>query len=120
MSVYGRVQLGVASTFLVELGTTDSDLLDVTGNLEIGGMFGGADLALSGGVVGENYMIAKYTGERVGTFGNVTPGYNVIYDDLAKQIRVEPIPEPASAALAIVGLIGVALRRWTKRGRQRS
>ena len=115
MSVYGRVQLGVASTFLVELGTTDSDLLDVTGNIEIGGMFGGADLALSGGVVGENYVIAKYTGERVGTFGNVTRGYNVIYDDLAKQIRVEPIPEPASIALAMMGIVAaVYLLRTTK------
>jgi hypothetical protein len=108
MSIYGRVQFG--GTLLVELGTSDSDLLDVTGNIEIG-VFGDANLALSDGLVGESYLIAKYTGERVGTFGNVTPGYNVIYDDLAKQIRVEPIPEPGSVALVIVGLMALGLSR---------
>jgi hypothetical protein len=50
-------------------------------------------------------VIAEFTGERYGEFENVTPGYNVIYDDLARQIRVEPIPEPAGIALAIIGML---------------
>jgi hypothetical protein len=114
MSIYGRVQL---STLLAELGTSDADLLDITGNLQLGSSFAGANLVLAGGLVGESYLIAKYTGELVGAFDNVTPGYNVIYDDLAKQIRVEPIPEPASIALAMMGVVAAAvyLRSRTNR-----
>jgi hypothetical protein len=87
--------------------------LDITGNLQLGS-FSNATLALTGGLVGESYLIAKYTGERKGTFGNVTPGYNVIYDDLAKQIRVEPIPEPASIALAMMGIVAAAVYRRSR------
>ena len=66
--------------------------------------------------MGESYLIAKYTGERVGTFGNVTPGYDVIYDDLAKQIRAEPIPQPASLVLAFVGMLAMGLWQWRRHG----
>jgi hypothetical protein len=72
---------------------------------------------LSGGLIDESYVIARYSGERTGIFDNVTPGYNVVYDDVAKQIRVQPIPEPASVALAVVGVIATIAGCWRKRRR---
>ena len=104
------------STFLAELGATNSDLLHVTGNLIVDGI-GRANLALTGGDIGKSYLIAQYTGFRGGTFDNVTPGYEVLYDDVAKQIRVTPIPEPASVVLVIVGLAvcGAVVARTKRR-----
>jgi hypothetical protein len=115
LRVIGDVDfIGVDSTLSVALGETDSDLLRITGNLRLSGMHD--TLTISGGEFGRSYVVSQYNGERIGLFERVTPGYNVIYDDLAKQIRVEPIPEPASMGLALIGMMAVALWRWRKRG----
>jgi hypothetical protein len=101
---------GTESSLRAELGDFDSDLVQIVGNFDL---HAPTTLALSGGLVGKTYVIAQYTGERNGIFDNVTPGYYVIYDDLAKQIRVEPIREPASVALSLVGIMGVVV--WHSR-----
>jgi hypothetical protein len=91
-----------SGSLIAGLGDGSSDLLSITGDLWL---TLDDNLLLSGGLVGQTYVIAEFTGERYGEFENVTPGYNVIYDDLARQIRVEPIPEPAGIALAIIGML---------------
>jgi hypothetical protein len=97
---------------IAELGDGSSDLLSITGDLSLNF---GEYLLLSGGLVGQSYVIAEFSGERFGEFDSVTSGYNVIYDDAARQIRVEPIPEPASVVLAIVGMMAVHIGRWRQR-----
>jgi hypothetical protein len=90
-------------------------LLSITGNLFLNF---DETLLLSGGLAGQSYVIAEFTGQRSGEFDHVTPGYNLIYDDLTKQIRVEPIPEPSSLALAIFGMMGAGWASWRNRGQR--
>jgi hypothetical protein len=120
LTLVGDVQLGqhqfAIGVYRAQLDEANSDLLNITGNFDIGTEFD--RLQLTGGVVGQSYLITRYTGERTGVFDNVTPGYNVIYDDLAKQIRVEPIPEPVTILLVLIGLCTFAIyrgRRTTQR-----
>jgi hypothetical protein len=107
---------GTEGSLRAELADSSSDLVQIVGSFDLNAPM--TTLALSGGLVGESYVIAQYTGERTGEFDVVTPGYNVIYDDLAKQIRVEPIPEPASIALGMMGIV-VAVVYWRSHTAQR-
>jgi hypothetical protein len=112
MPLVGEISFASQSRFIAELGPLDADLLQVTGNLRF--LDGSSELQLSGGNIGRSYVIGQYTGERVGTFDSVTPGYDVIYDDVAKQIRVTVVPETGGLGLAVVALIfggAVAVRR---------
>jgi hypothetical protein len=66
-------------------------------------------LSLSGGAVGNVYTVLTANAFS-GTFGQVTPGYTVNYSP--SLITVQPVPEPATFLLAVVGLVGVlALRQ---------
>jgi hypothetical protein len=112
LTMVGDVEFHSSTSLTAELGTNDADLLAITGDLSLNFT---ENLVLSGGQAGSTYVIAEFSGRRIGVFDNVTPGYNVTYDDLAKQIRVEPIPEPASVALALVGMIAVGMWQWRKR-----
>jgi hypothetical protein len=88
-----------------------------------GNLYLGADskLIVLGAGDGNSHVIAYYTGRRSGTFGSVTPGYNVTYNDVNKWIQVEPVPEPASVALALVGgIAAVTLRLRNRRPRQQA
>jgi hypothetical protein len=101
LRIIGNLEFfGSEALYMAELAESASDQLQIVGNLRLDTP--SDNLALDGGLSGHSYVIAQYTGEREGTFDNVTPGYNVIYDDVAKQIRVEPIPEPPGWALFVV------------------
>jgi hypothetical protein len=114
LSLDGDVHFN-AGGLIAELGDGNSDLLSITGNLFLNF---DETLLLSGGLAGQSYVIAEFTGQRSGEFDHVTPGYNLIYDDLTKQIRVEPIPEPSSLALAIFGMMGAGWASWRNRGQR--
>jgi hypothetical protein len=119
MSVDGEVLIRGTpiffGTLVAELGDSQSDLLQIKGRLRLDGQHDRLDI--SGGLVNQNYVVVQYTGERWGVFDEVTPGYNVVYDDLAKEIRVQPIPEPGSVVLAVVGGIAVGVLWLRKRRR---
>ena len=108
LNVEGNVTLGSNSTFVVELGllSGQNDLLAVSSNLTLNA---NSILSLSGGAVGNVYTVATAFAVS-GTFGSVTPGYNVTYD--LNDVMVELVPEPSTLVLAAIGLVGTcALRR---------
>ena len=85
-------------------GVDGSDLLIVEGDLSITG--GSLQVApIGAGFTEESYVVATYTGTRTGTFASVTPGYQVIYNDAAKQIEVKVSDgtEPTGYAAWIAG-----------------
>jgi hypothetical protein len=88
LSVTGNVTMSDNSTLAIELGSgTSSDLLAITGNLDLQSTLD--TLALSGSGTGP-WIIATYTGTRTDTFNNVTglpSGFAVNYDT-PNQIRV--------------------------------
>ena len=98
-------------TLIAELGnaTGTADLVSITGALSLTGP---ADaLQLSGGVLGTTYVVMQWTGTRSGTFEQVTPGYNVVYDDALRRVIVSvAVPEPAMLG-TLTGLAVIALRR---------
>lgn len=92
-----------------------SDLLAITGNLTINSadslMVNVLDSA-SGG----NYTIATYTGTLTGTFGtvNLPAGYSINYGTGSNSAITLNVPEPASAAILVLGLTVVSRRRRGK------
>ena len=109
LTVLGDAYFNSSSSYFVELAGDDADLLRLTGSLNLQS---DESLKLTGGVAGRSYVIAQYGDELFGKFDDVTPGYDVVYDNAAKLIRVMVVPEPASVVLALMGIAGaVALRR---------
>ncbi len=99
--VDGDVVIGDGGHFAVEVNSYgDADLLDiikgtfqtVNGDLDLSSSSDFLDVTnLAGNVNGAQFVVIQYDGARIGTFDNVTPGVNVIYDDPNKQILVEPV-----------------------------
>ncbi len=108
ISVGGSVTFGSNSTFVVELGLLagQNDLLTVVSNLVLNAY---SALNISGGAVGNVYTVATFSAVS-GTFGTVTPNYDVSYN--ADNIAITVVPEPSSLLLTVIGLAGlVAYRR---------
>jgi fibronectin-binding autotransporter adhesin len=110
LSVGGNASFGSNSTFSVDLGllTGQNDLLAVTSNLTLNA---NSILTLAGGAVGNVYTVATAFAVS-GTFGTVTPNYNVTYD--ANDVMVQFVPEPSSLVLAAAGLFGLMTLRRRK------
>ena len=108
LNIGGNVTMGSNSTLSIVVGSSagQNDLLAVGSNLTLNA---NSILNLSGGAVGNVYTVATSFAES-GTFGTVTPNYNVTY--AGNDIMVQFIPEPSTMMLAAAGLLGlIALRR---------
>ncbi|MCW1912741.1 autotransporter-associated beta strand repeat-containing protein [Luteolibacter sp. GHJ8] len=72
--------LTLAGNYRTDISGFDSDILEVTGNINLTG----ATLNVSGAVTEEYYVIGSYTGTRTGNFATlngVPPGYSVFFDE---------------------------------------
>jgi len=118
LSVSGNTSFsgGSLAEYLGAVGSPGtSDLLAITGNLNLSGATG---LDLSGGTNGGFYTIATYTGSLTGTFSSVTPGYTVDYSH-AGQIRVDAsfVPGDVNHDGVVNGLdISLISSHWLQTG----
>ena len=107
LSVTGNVIFSGSSGMNVELGTGGapgiSDLLAVTGNIDLSSATSEIDLTGGSLTAGQYYTILTYTGTRTGTFADVTPGYTLDYSH-AGAVRITAVPEPVTPMV----LIGVS------------
>ncbi len=71
-----------------ELNASGSDILNVTGNLDVTGAT--VTFTTLAAPVAASYVIAKYTGTLTGTLSsnNLPAGYNLIHDTAAKEIQL--------------------------------
>ena len=118
LTVTGNVTFNSGSHLLAEVSGSSSDLLAVTGNLDLSAANDFLDvLALGGNVGASPYAIATYSGSLTGTFDNVTPGFQVAYGN--HQITVTAIPEPTQVSLAAAGVALLIRRRRRQHRKQR-
>ncbi|MCU0796668.1 MAG: autotransporter-associated beta strand repeat-containing protein [Akkermansiaceae bacterium] len=99
-------------TLLVEYGPTSIDMLNVTGLLDLTGSTV-SFINFAGDLDGtSNYIFATY-GSLVGTFssGSAPAGYAIDYAFGGNNIALVVIPEPTSALLGSLGLLGLLSRR---------
>lgn len=76
----------IAGTYACDVNGAATDRLVVTGNLTLGGTLSINQIAP--GTPG-TYVIATYTGSRIGTLGGTLPsGYSVNYDDTNKEVEL--------------------------------
>ena len=105
---------GGGGTYLANLDGATSDLLSITGTLNIGG---GTTLEIQGTADGTTtYTLATYLSQ-TGMFDTVLglpPGYSLVY--LPNELDLVPIPEPATwiGGVSALGAIALAMRRRKK------
>ncbi|HEX8523320.1 MAG TPA: hypothetical protein VF669_13775 [Tepidisphaeraceae bacterium] len=96
--------------YLAELAPGSlADLISVTGDFNPAG----AKLSPTGGVFGETYTIAEWTGSRTGTFALQSPNYLVTYNDTSKKAFVTLVPEPG--VVSLVAAVALLASRRTRR-----
>jgi hypothetical protein len=120
LSVTGNVVFSSSSGMNVELGAGGtpgtSDLLAITGNVDLASVTSEIDLTGGSLTTGQYYTILTYTGTRTGTFAVVTPGYTLDYSHTG-QVRVTAVPEPAAPMLFVgISTLFLAHRRGNRRG----
>ncbi len=82
----------LAGTLVAEFNDTSSDLLNITGNLDVtGATINFTQLAAP---AAPKYIIAKYTGTLTGTATSTTvpAGYSLVHDTTAKEIQLVQTP----------------------------
>jgi hypothetical protein len=107
LRITGNVTVKDGGTLSIELGSGvgNNDLLALTGTLTLEPS---SALELSGGDIGLVYTVATFSA-RSGTFGVVTPNYDVNY--FSDRIEVMFIPEPSTMVLVGAGMLGLFLFR---------
>jgi autotransporter-associated beta strand protein len=123
LTVNGNLDLeGTLFIELTGVGGGSSDLLIVTGNLDIAGA--ALDFAVLSSLDDSAYVFATYGGTLSGTFASIDPisGYTVDYDyggnsiALVRDAGPGPVPSPAPLLLMAAGAFGLAgSRRWMNR-----
>jgi autotransporter-associated beta strand protein len=124
LNVTGAVNDQASSSWAIELSGATSDLLAVTGNIDLSAV---DNLNVTGSGTGSSWVIATYSGTLTGTFDSVTAGYSVDYGTGANsQITLHTpgsgaggglghaaVPEPGTISLGLfaVGLATVFRRR---------
>jgi hypothetical protein len=118
LTLNANVKLIDGSHLSAELGANGtSDLLQISGNLDLSSPNDYLDLTKLGTVGnGNTYLVATYGGSLLGTFDNVTPGYDVSYATPGEIIVVSS-PEPGGLLLGTAG--SVLLIRRLRRPRDR-
>jgi len=109
LTVNGSVSFDSNATFSVELSLVDgtSDRLVITQGLTLDG---NSILNIAGGVAGNIYTVATFNvSSLLGTFGTVTPGYTVGYDNAGGALTLTVVPEPSALVLAAAGLLGLVM-----------
>jgi fibronectin-binding autotransporter adhesin len=114
-------QMGSLATYLVDLNSTTSDDLVITGNLNLSDAFD--QISFQGTAGAASYQVARFSGTLTGTFNTVTnlpAGYMLEYNpgqiDLV-QTNVTEVPEPATwfvAALALLSTFSATQRPRSK------
>ena len=106
---------GNLASYIVDLTSSSSDLLSITGNLNLSTAF---DQILFQGTTGAaSYQLATYTGTLTGTFNTVTnlpSGYSLQYNTGEIDLVMAPVPEPSTwiGGTLAVGVVGwSALKR---------
>jgi len=110
---FGRIStralsLGSGGHFATTLAGTSPGLLQVTGDLDLGGD-DFLDLTRIGTSPGP-FLITTYSGTLTGLFDHVTDGFLVNYST-AGQITVTPVPEPTGAFATMLIVFSFARRR---------
>ena len=77
LTVSGNVTFGANSHFGIQLSGTTSDLLAVTGDIDLSAM--GNALDVTGVGTGDSWVIAIYTGTLSGVFESISAGFSVNY-----------------------------------------
>lgn len=100
----------------IDANSNASDTLAIDGNLDLSSGFDQLTLTILNGSVPDGiYTIATYTGTLTGTFNtvNLPAGYSLEYGSgTNSEITLTNIPEPASWAVLLSGVVGVVgLRR---------
>lgn len=89
------------SHWAAELSDSDADLVQITGNLDLSAVDDCLDLYATQVLAQDSvYTIATYSGQLLGAFDAVTPGYEVSYA-VPGQVEVRVVPEPAFALVVL-------------------
>ena len=116
LTVNGDVNLD--GTLAMEFLDATSDMLVVNGNLSLGS---GSVLQYLGSFDNSSdYVIASYTGTLTGTFGSIDGFGPYVLDygsGVNSQITLQfvPIPEPSSLLLMSCGMLGLLIRKRSRR-----
>ncbi len=125
LSVTGNVTLGDYSSLITEINSAGgSDVLNITGNLNLSSLSDRLDLWLTGGAtyMTGTYTVATWTGSLTGTFNEIylngSPITNFIggnYFPVYSANGLTLVPEPG-AVILLAGAALAALRRRARRG----
>ncbi len=121
LSVGGGLTLPGTYTADVQTGPDASDLVAVTGNLNLTG--GTLNLPVTNTYSGSTpYTLLTYTGALTSTFAAVTnlPATYTVSYATPGQVNLVPVPEPAFVLLACGAAAGLAVRRRRARARAAS
>jgi hypothetical protein len=113
LSIIGDLSLGSNGRLNIQLGSV-SDLLKVTGNLDLSSQGDALMLSQLGSVEpGSEFIIATYTGDLSGVFDTVSPGYLVSYTT-PHEVIVTAVPE-ANGSIVLLALAILHTKRRRRR-----
>jgi hypothetical protein len=118
LDLIGDVATGSTGELLAEVQNDNSDLLAITGNLDLSALSDTLDVTFTGTQTEDRYVLATYTGTLAGQFDNLvvhggTGTWTQDYSVPNEVAIVSAIPEPTS--LSLLGLAAMGLLRRRRR-----